>query len=85
MTKYLTPDQVCELIPGMTKGQLSHLRATGKGPRYRRPTPKKIYYVESEVIEWIEASARQATTQGGGLSDAISACGFAEVLDAATK
>ena len=61
MTKYLSPDQVVELIPGMTKGALAQLRFTGKGPRYRKPTPKTVIYVESEVIEWIEDTARYGT------------------------
>ncbi|TQO20321.1 hypothetical protein FB472_1952 [Rhodoglobus vestalii] len=61
MSKYLSPDQVVELIPGMSKGALAQLRFTGKGPRYRKPTPKTVIYVESEVIEWIENSARFGT------------------------
>lgn len=50
-----------ELIPGMTKANLAQLRFTGKGPRYRKPTPKTVLYVESEVIDWIENSARYGT------------------------
>lgn len=61
MTKYLSPEQVVELVPGMTKGALAQLRFTGKGPRYRKPTPKTVIYVESEVIAWIEDSARFGT------------------------
>lgn len=61
MTSYLSPDQVVELIPGMTKTNLSQLRFTGKGPRYRKPTPKTVLYLESEVIDWIESSARSGT------------------------
>ncbi|MDY7529940.1 MULTISPECIES: hypothetical protein [unclassified Cryobacterium] len=45
----------------MTKGSLAQLRFTGKGPRYRKPTPKTVIYVESEVIDWIEVSARRGT------------------------
>ena len=59
--KYLSIQQVCEIIPGMTKGSLAQLRYAGTGPRYRRPTPKTIVYAESEVIEWVEASARRGT------------------------
>ncbi|MBG6237398.1 putative DNA-binding transcriptional regulator AlpA [Mycetocola sp. CAN_C7] len=59
--RYLSPDQVMELIPGMTKANLAQLRFTGKGPRYRKPTPKTVLYVESEVIDWIENSARYGT------------------------
>lgn len=61
MTKYLSPEQVVELIPGMTKGALAQLRFTGKGPRYRKPTAKTVIYVESEVFDWIENTARCGT------------------------
>lgn len=60
-TTYLSPQQVCEIVPGMTKGALAQLRFTGKGPRYRKPTPKTVLYLESEVIDWIENSARFGT------------------------
>lgn len=61
MNKYLSPAQVCELIPGMTKGSLAQQRYAGTGPRYRKPTPKTVVYLESEVIAWIEESARFGT------------------------
>lgn len=31
--RYLSPEQVCELVPGMTVANLKDLRASGKGPR----------------------------------------------------
>jgi hypothetical protein len=58
---YLSPEQVEALVPGMTKGKLAQLRFTGKGPRYRKPTPKTVLYTEAEVIQWIEDSARYGT------------------------
>ena len=61
MEKYLSPQEVCELIPGMTRQGLAQLRFSGKGPKYRNPTPRKILYLESEVREWVEASARTQT------------------------
>ncbi|NQX11371.1 hypothetical protein HQQ80_07025 [Microbacteriaceae bacterium VKM Ac-2855] len=61
--RYITPEQVCDLIPGMTKNNLAGLRFRGEGPRYRRPTPRTIVYLESEVIEWIESTARQGTAE----------------------
>lgn len=61
MNKYLSPEQVCQMIPGMTKGTLSRLRFNGTGPRYRKPMPKTVVYLESEVIAWIEESARFGT------------------------
>ena len=42
MEKYLSPEQVCELIPGMTKGALAQLRYAGGGPQYRKPTPRTV-------------------------------------------
>lgn len=63
-TRYLTADQVCELIPGMTKPLLGSLRFKGTGPRYFKPTPKKVLYTEADVIAWVEASARTGTAEG---------------------
>ena len=62
--RYITPDQVCDLIPGMTKGHLAQLRYKKQGPAYRKPTPKTVIYVWEEVVEWVE-STPQMTNQGG--------------------
>jgi predicted DNA-binding transcriptional regulator AlpA len=56
--RYLTQDEVCELVPGMTKSTLQQMRNIGKGPRYYKPTHKTVVYKESDVVEWVEASAR---------------------------
>jgi predicted DNA-binding transcriptional regulator AlpA len=58
MPIYLTPDQVVLMLPGVSRGQLAQLRFTGNGPSYRKPTPKTVLYVESEVIAWVESTAR---------------------------
>ncbi|TFC78163.1 hypothetical protein E3O45_05990 [Cryobacterium sp. TMS1-20-1] len=60
MPVYLTPDQVVLMLPGLSRGQLAQLRFTGKGPSYRKPTPKTVLYVESEVVAWVESTARIA-------------------------
>lgn len=62
-TKYLTPDQVCQIVPGMTKSNLSQLRYTGKGPKFLKPTPRTVVYRESDIIAWLEASERTSTAQ----------------------
>lgn len=64
MPVYLTPDQVVLMLPGLTRGALAQLRFTGKGPNYRKPTPKTVLYVESEVVAWVESSARWGTVAG---------------------
>ncbi len=58
---YMTPESVCELVPSITKGQLANFRYLGKGgPRYRK-LGKKIIYLRSEVVSWVEDSARSGT------------------------
>ncbi|WP_046013531.1 helix-turn-helix transcriptional regulator [Microbacterium sp. SA39] len=61
MEKYITPDQVCDLIPGMKKSNLAQLRYVGKGPAFFKPTPRTVVYREQDVIEWLEASKQSST------------------------
>jgi predicted DNA-binding transcriptional regulator AlpA len=56
---YLSPEQVCELVPGLTKKRLANLRSLGQGPRYSKPTPQTVVYVESDVHAWVAASMQQ--------------------------
>ncbi len=63
-SKYLSPEQVCHLIPGMTKGHLAQLRYTGQGPTFRKPTPKTVIYKESEVLTWVESTSRVRAERG---------------------
>lgn len=62
--KYITPAQVCEILPGMTKENLAQLRFKGIGPRYYKPTPRTVIYSAAEIDEWIKASARTGTADG---------------------
>jgi hypothetical protein len=61
---YLTPDQVSTMLPGISRGKLAQLRFNGTGPNYRKPTPKTVLYVESEVVAWVESSARWGVNGG---------------------
>lgn len=63
MSEYLTPEQVCEIVPGMTKTNLSQLRYTGRGPKYLKPTPRVVVYRRTDVIAWIEGSERTNTAE----------------------
>ncbi|MDQ0645601.1 hypothetical protein [Microbacterium murale] len=50
--RYLSPEQVCDLVPGLTIANLQELRKKGSGPRYRKPTGefgKVIIYAEADV------------------------------------
>lgn len=62
---YLSPEQVCELVPGMTVANLKELRASGKGPAYFKPTGERGHvtlYAEADVIAWVER-ARVSTKE----------------------
>jgi len=57
--RYLSPEMVCELLPGMTVANLKDLRASGKGPAYFKPTGQYGHltlYAEVDVRAWVEAS-----------------------------
>lgn len=62
--EYLTAEQVCTLIPGMTPAALAQLRYRGTGPTYLKPTARKILYRESDVRAWVEGTARNWTGEG---------------------
>lgn len=62
MTEYITPAEVCALVPGLTVGQLAQMRYTGQGGlKFYKPTARKVVYKRSEVLEWVENSARLST------------------------
>lgn len=54
---FMTPSVVTE-ITGMSERTLASLRYTGTGPRFYQPTRKTILYRRSEVLAWVEASAK---------------------------
>ncbi|MDQ1217979.1 helix-turn-helix transcriptional regulator [Microbacterium arborescens] len=59
--EYLSPEQAAALVPGMTLTHLAQLRFKGKGPKFLKPTPRKVIYRRSDVIAWLEASERTST------------------------
>lgn len=61
----MTPEDVCALIPGMTKANLAQLRYAGGGPKFLKPTPRTVLYRESDIIDWLNASERTSTAEAG--------------------
>lgn len=53
-TRFLSPEQVCDLIPGMTKGNLAQRRYLNLEPRFSKLTYKTVVYREEDVMQWIE-------------------------------
>lgn len=61
---FITPEEVCEIIPGMTKGKLAQLRLIAeKGPRFYKPTPRTVLYRRSEILKWVEESVMSGTAE----------------------
>lgn len=62
MERYITPKQVCEMIPGMTVGALAQHRFKGTGPKFLKPGGgRTIVYRERDVVDWLEGSERTST------------------------
>ncbi|GHD50693.1 hypothetical protein D9V29_11825 [Mycetocola manganoxydans] len=60
--QYLSPDEVCALVPGMTRSLLGQLRYLGRGgPKFLKPTPRTVVYRRSDVVAWLESSERSIT------------------------
>lgn len=59
---WLSPEQVCELLPGMTTEVLQQLRKKRLDPPYYKPTGdrgKVILYRHSDIVAWVERHAVQ--------------------------
>lgn len=59
----LPPEGVAAMIPGMTVTGLAQLRFKGKGPRYFKPSPRKVVYSRAVVLEWLAGTERQGTAE----------------------
>jgi len=59
--KYLSPDEVCELIPGMTKALLAQMRFRGDGPKFIAASPRKRVYALSDLEEYMAGKVRTST------------------------
>ncbi|WP_261646194.1 AlpA family transcriptional regulator [Curtobacterium sp. C2H10] len=64
----MTPLRTAEYLPGMTVPLLAQLRYTGTGPRFLKPTPRKVLYKRSDVDAWLESTAQTRTGDMQGAS-----------------
>jgi len=58
--QYLSPEQVAELLPGVTKNTLAMWRYEHKGPKYYK-LGRKVVYALDELEEWIAQSGTEAS------------------------
>lgn len=55
-TEWLSPVQVCDIIPGMTVTLLQRMRDAGKGPRYAKPSAKTVVYARSDIDAYVRST-----------------------------
>lgn len=60
---YLSPVQVSELVPGLSVRTLRELRASGRGPRFFKPTEKTVVYSEADVRAWVQSTLQKTREQ----------------------
>lgn len=51
---FILPSAVSAMT-GLTVEKLGHLRWYGGGPKFYKPTVRKVLYRRSEVIAWLES------------------------------
>ena len=49
-------------ITGLSSDALAQLRYRGGGPKFYKPTSRTVRYRRSEVVAWVDASARTSTS-----------------------
>ena len=59
---WLSPMQVCEIVPGLTVRDLEDMRSNGTGPAPVYPTPRKVVYSRADVHAWL-ISKRHSTRE----------------------
>lgn len=55
--EWLSPQQVCDRVPGLTLAILQDMRKRGVGPRYHKPTLKTVIYSAADIDTWVESAA----------------------------
>lgn len=58
---YLSPEELCERLPGTTTGYWADHRFHGTGPEFVKLSHKKVVYPSWKLEEWLEARQRTST------------------------
>ncbi|MCM3657768.1 hypothetical protein M3147_10945 [Agromyces mediolanus] len=56
-TKWMSPQQVVEHVPGLTVRHLEYLRGAKRPPRYYKPTERTVIYNVDDIDEWVRINA----------------------------
>lgn len=54
--RFLSPEMVCEIVPGMTVAILEDRRKKKVYPRFFKPSLRTVIYRESDVLAWVLGS-----------------------------
>jgi predicted DNA-binding transcriptional regulator AlpA len=68
MEKLLSPAEVCEIVPGMSENLLAQMRFRGDGPRFIKPSPRKVVYRSSVVEAWLQSREQTSTRETAAAS-----------------
>jgi hypothetical protein len=60
---FKSPEGLSAAIPGTNPQYWAQLRFRGEGPRYLKPSPRKVLYRWSDVEAWLEGTARTSTAE----------------------
>lgn len=55
-TEWLSPADVCELVPGVSLRQLQHWRNEGRGPKYSK-AGRTVVYDKRQVDAWLQSTS----------------------------
>lgn len=53
---WLSPEQVCEQVPGLTLDILADRRKKRLRPDFQKPSQKTVVYEQSEVDDWVAST-----------------------------
>jgi hypothetical protein len=62
-TVWLSPEQVCERVPGLTLDRLQQMRKARKGPSYYKPTLKTVVYSQTDIDAWVTSTREETREQ----------------------
>ncbi len=54
--RFLSPEMVCEMVPGLTLTVLEDRRKRNIAPRFFKPTLRTVIYRESDLLAWVLSS-----------------------------
>ena len=53
-------------VSGYSESTLAKLRCTGGGPRYLKPSARKVLYRRGDITEWLAGFERASTAENPG-------------------